>query len=296
MRKISIAILITILFASCGNNSTKTNTASNSSLNTESVKSGTKSMKIHKYAIAPRTASDPGIVDIELQNQDPLPIGAFRVKEAIDNINKYKTSPKNASRLSFIVDAEALKTYLTTNNSTIVHFFIGDDAQGAPALYIAPNEYTGQHTYIKRNDSSFLLSMCPTHPNIPEKLDTSVPPKFVLKDHFIEAMSVIDAQKAIDDYKVYITSTAAKKTRNAFLYNALDLAQYIDLNEVKYVQFSLAIINNDVDLIIVGVDDTPNHLYFNYNGNSCVMENCHPCPTCMAIGGGTMLEKPNTTY
>lgn len=230
----------------------------------------------------------------------PAPTGyiphLFRTKEALDYIGRYAAATRQIGQFSFVMNTQDLLNYLNATHNSIVNFVIGQNAtDDSLFLFLASVDDKGENQYYNRNDTCYLMAGN-NLVDIPTTLE--IQQTNVIDTYFLEAMTTTDAQSMIDFYQ---SNYSASQRNNGWLYNAHDLAGYLQagLNAggMQYTQFILAMdANRTIHLVIVGSDDGTNHMYMGYAGKSCVMENTSPCPVCNTMSGGSTFDPPKCTY
>jgi hypothetical protein len=282
MKKVTVysLVLLSFLFSACGENN------SQSGNNSES-----EDLQAPKQAMRSAAAMPHHIGNI------PAPIGGaqlFSTNKANNYISNYNSSSVKLRQSSFVFRTQELLDYLNASGNSIVNFIVGqNDAEDSLFLFAAPVDQQGNHQYYERNDTCFVLAETYVV-DIPTTLEQETS---TIDTYFIEAMSTSRAQSMID---AYAQMPSFKNKNNGWLYNANDLAGYlqsgIDAGGMEYTQFILSMNKTDIDLIIVGSDNGADHMYFNFTGNTSVMDNMKPCPYCDIVSGGTSFDAPSCTY
>jgi hypothetical protein len=283
MKKVTVysLVLLSFLFSACGSNTTRegNNASENDELQTP------KSAK-RSAAVAPHRIG-----------HIPAPISGaqlFTTKRANKYIANYNASSEKLQQTSFVFRTQELLDYLNASGNSIVNFIIGENnTEDTLFLFAAPVDQQGNHQYYQRNDTCFVLGETYVV-DIPTTLEQETS---AIDTYFIEAVSTSRAQSMID---AYASIPSFKNKNNGWLYNANDLAGYlqagIDAGGMEYTQFIMAMKKTEIDLIIVGSNNGTNHMYFNFSGNTNVMDNGQPCPYCDIVSGGTSFDAPSCTY
>lgn len=219
----------------------------------------------------------------------------IKTADAKDLIDRYQSTPKNKSALSFVFSIDELVDYIDKGQVDLIHLLLGEGADKTLYLIIASVNDQGTHNYFYTAQGGDCYTLCSSKHPYDEKLEPETP---VIKDAFIEAIRNQDANNAISAYRSYMGGILPAKLRPfTFLYNTKNLYTYITQARdagATDVQFSLAKFGNNVDFIVVPVsqnDTATVHYYFSSYNVPCSMENCHPCP-CIIYDNGRSLEMP----
>ena len=190
---------------------------------------------------------------------------------------------KNTKNNSFAFNAAQLRQYLVQSGSPLVEFTMGENPD-SPAntrnihLLVTPIDADGTHIYMKDlNNVCHLMIDTILSDTISSTLETA--PSTVLI-HSADFMTTTAAKTKIYNYRK--PANSIKRATNGWTGNALELIRYLDpanSPDIKYVQFIIGETGSTLDLLFVAYNGT-NHMYFNFNGLPCIMDNMTPCPPC----------------
>ena len=204
-------------------------------------------------------------------------------------INNYQNNLETGYTSSFLIDAAAIKTYLsnTTNAPAMLLLYFANNNAGDLDFIIAGIKDTGTelvHDFLDMSSALYAFGNCVSYPDCGTITDPNLDGPQVQSNpgNITAGDSKVLLPAAHIELVGYQTPARTNGFPESFLLNADALkALFAADATVNYLHIYLGFTAaDDMTLIIVGVDNGGNHRYYQEGGKSYVFENCMPCPDC----------------